>query len=138
MTPLSATVTIEAPFYDMDMMRVAWHGHYLKYFERARCALFDRMDYNYAQMEASGYIWPIVDCRIKFVRPVRFGQQIDVSATLVEYENRMKLNYRISDHGSGEKLTTGYTIQVALLLATQEMCFVSPPILLEKIRCARC
>lgn len=133
---LSATVQLQAPFYDMDMMRVAWHGHYLKYFEQARCALFDRIDFNYEQMEAAGYMWPIVDCRIKFIRSIRFGQCFAVTATLAEYENRLKLDYRIVDTDSGDTLARGHTVQVAVALASGELCFVSPPILLEKIRCA--
>lgn len=133
---LSATVEIDAPFYDMDMLRIAWHGHYFKYFERARCALLDRIDFNYTQMEASGYLWPIVDCRVKFIRPVRFGQRIAVTARLTEYENRLKLNYRIHDSASGEKLSTAWTVQVAVHQASGELCFVSPDILLEKVRCA--
>ena len=35
---------IEVPFHDVDVMRVAWHGHYVKYFEIARCALLDKIE----------------------------------------------------------------------------------------------
>jgi len=31
-------------------------------------------------------------------------------------------------------VTKGYTIQVAVDNATQELCFVSPPVLFEKVR----
>ena len=43
---LQHSVEIEIPFHDVDMMEVAWHGHYVKYFEIARCALLDQFDYN--------------------------------------------------------------------------------------------
>ena len=39
MKTLAAEVEVEVEFQDVDPMGVAWHGHYLKYFERARCAL---------------------------------------------------------------------------------------------------
>ena len=132
---LSASVAIDIPFYDVDSMRIAWHGHYLRYFERARCALLDKLDYNYVQMEASGYMWPVVDCRIKYVRPLQFQQTVTVTATLKEYENRLKLEYLITD-SEGNTLTRGYSIQVAVAIDTHEMCYVSPPILREKVRCA--
>lgn len=131
---LCVEVSIKIPFYDVDMMRISWHGNYLKYFEDARCALLDKIGYNYTQMEQSGYMWPIVDCRIKYVKPVRFNQVVNITATLVEYENRIKINYRITDLETGVCLTKGYTIQVAVDLATQKMCFVSPEVLLEKLR----
>lgn len=134
-TPLSASVEIDVPFYDVDSMRIAWHGHYLKYFERARCTLLDKLDYNYLAMEASGYIWPVVDCRIKYIRPLRFQQVITVTATLKEWENRLKLDYLITD-ADGNTLTRGYSIQVAVNMQTEEMCYVSPPVLLEKVQCA--
>jgi acyl-CoA thioester hydrolase len=132
---ISADVLLQVPFYDVDMMRIAWHGHYLKYFERARCALLDRLDYNYAQMEASGYAWPMVDCRVKFIKPARFNRFIRVRAALTEYENRLRMEYVIVDEESGERLTTGYSIQVAVTMPGGEMCYVSPPILLEKVQC---
>ena len=28
----SASVELEVPFHDVDMMEVAWHGHYVRYF----------------------------------------------------------------------------------------------------------
>ena len=136
MFELSASVDIEVPFHDIDVMEVAWHGHYLKYFEQARCALLRRFDYDYPQMQASGYLWPIVECRIKYVRPARYGQQLRVEAQLLEYENRLKIGYLIRDAQSGERISKAQSIQVAVDARTRELQFVSPPILLEKIRCA--
>jgi len=52
---------------------------------------------------------------------------------LLEYENRLKMGYEIVDVASGERLTKGYTIQVAIHAATQELQFVSPPVVIEKL-----
>lgn len=38
-----ASVNLEIPFHDVDMMAVVWHGHYAKYFEIARCALLEKI-----------------------------------------------------------------------------------------------
>ena len=50
MTPLDlqASVELEVPFHDVDVMHVAWHGHYVKYFELARCALLRRFGSRHA------------------------------------------------------------------------------------------
>ncbi len=135
---ISATVQVQAQFYHLDPMEVVWHGNYVRFFEQARCALLDKIDYNYPQMRESGYIWPIVDMRVKFVRPVKFGQIIDVAATIVEHENRLKINYLISDAETSEKLTKGFTIQVAVDGKSEEMLYESPAILFEKIQEALC
>ena len=50
-----------------------------------------------------------------------------------EYENRLKIIYWISDAKTDEKLATGHTTQVAVDMKNNEMCFVSPKILLEKV-----
>jgi acyl-CoA thioester hydrolase len=133
MKPLEAEAHVEVGFYDVDPMEVAWHGNYLKYFEAGRCALLRSIDYDYPRMRESGYAWPIVDCRLKFVAPARYGQKLVVRATLREWENRLRIDYRIRDAASGAKLTTGTTIQCAVDLATGELQFVSPPALLERL-----
>lgn len=117
---------IQIPFHDVDSMQVAWHGHYLKYFEVARCEFLQSLGYSYDAMTESGYVWPIVDLRIKYVRPLRFGQKIRVQCSLREWECRLRIDYTITDAETSERLTKGYTIQVAIELATAEMCFETP------------
>jgi acyl-CoA thioester hydrolase len=131
---ISAEVVIRAQFYDLDPMQVVWHGNYPRFLEQARCALLDQLGYNYEQMGQSGFAWPIVDLHLKYVRPIRFGQEIVVSATLAEFENRLKIDYRIRDLASGEVLTKATTTQIAVSLETGEMQFESPPALTERVR----
>ncbi|MBW3806449.1 acyl-CoA thioesterase [Aeromonas jandaei] len=130
---LSAEVDVTVPFHDVDMMAVAWHGHYLRYIELARCALLDRIDYNYPQMEASGYLWPVIDVRMKYIAPLRFGQTVRVRATLVEYQHRLKIDYLLYDPQSGKRTSKGYTVQVAVNKQSGEMCLASPQVLLDKL-----
>ncbi len=132
---ISADVVIQTQFYDLDPMQVVWHGNYPRFLEQARCALLDRIGYNYPQMQASGHVWPIVDMRIKYVRPIRFGDAITVTASLAEFENRLKIDYRIRDN-AGQVLTKAQTIQVAVLAASGEMLLESPAVLTEKIKAA--
>ncbi len=131
---VSNTIELEIPFYDVDAMDIVWHGNYVKYFEIARCALLDKIGYDYYEMEASGYGWPVIDLRVKYIRPCRFKQKIKISTHLVEYENRLKIDYLITDITTTQKLTSGYSIQVAVNLKTQELCFASPAILIEKLK----
>jgi acyl-CoA thioester hydrolase len=132
-TDLAAEIELTPAFHDLDPMEVVWHGHYMKYLELARCALLQRFDYDYPQMRESGYLWPIVDLRTKYVRSARFGQRLKVRAQIVEWENRLKIDYLISDAASGEVVTRAHSIQVAVDLRTGEMCFASPAALLERL-----
>lgn len=129
----SVSVDIQVPFYDLDPMQIVWHGNYLKYFEVARCALLDSFNYGYLEMNESGYMWPIVDSRIKFIHAASFDQKIQCTATLLEYENRIKIGYKIKCLESGQRLTKGYTTQVAVNLKTKELQLVSPNVLFDKL-----
>ena len=121
--------TLRPEFYDVDPMDIVWHGNYVKYLEAARAALLD----GYHAMRDSGYVWPIVDMRLKYVGSAVFGDPIVVRCEIVEWENRLRINYVIRDVATGRKLTEAYTIQVAVDIATREMCFVSPPVLWERL-----
>jgi acyl-CoA thioester hydrolase len=129
----SADVEIQVQFYDLDPMEVVWHGNYVKYLEVARCALLDAIGYNYAEMKASGYMWPVIDMNLRYAAPATFGQRLAVRAEIVEWENRLRIDYLVSDAASGRRLNRASTTQVAVDIASGEMCFVSPTILFQKL-----
>ncbi len=131
---VSVYVDLQVPFHDVDVMRITWHGHYVKYLEIARTALIDEIDYGYEEMENTGYGWPIVDMHLRYVRPARMGQWLRVHADLVEWENCMKIRYRIVDLESGALLNKATSMQVAIDVSTNEMLFASPTVFLNKLR----
>ena len=131
-------IEVMPAFFDIDSMDVVWHGHYVKYLELARCALLDKVGYGYVQMRESGYAWPIVDLRLKYSRPVVFNQALVVRAEIVEWENRLKLNYAIRDAKTGAKINTATSIQVAVDLETHEMQYVCPRVLWERLGVSPC
>ena len=128
-----AETEIVVQFFDLDPMQIVWHGHYVKYLEIARCALLDQIGYNYDEMKRSGYAWPIIDLQLRYAAPAGFNQRLKVSAEIIEWENRLKINYVISDALTGKRLTRASTTQVAVDGASGTMCFVSPAILSEKL-----
>ena len=130
---LQAEVEILVPFFDVDSMDVVWHGHYIKYFEVARCALLDRIGHNYQQMRESGYAWPVIDVQLRYMRGARFNQRIMVRADLVEWENRLKINYLITDAETGERMTRGSTVQVAVEMISREMQLASPKVFVDAV-----
>ena len=135
---LTHEIQLVPAFHDVDSMDVVWHGHYVKYLELARCALLEKFDYGYTHMRESGYGWPVVDLRLKYVRPAVFNQPLVVRAEIVEWENRLKINYLIRDAATGAKVNTASSIQVAVSLQTQEMLFVCPQVLWERLGVTPC
>lgn len=130
---VTASVDLQVSFHDMDPMEVVWHGNYLRYFEVAREKLLDKIHYGYREMRDSGYAWPVVDVRVKYRAPLSYAQKMRVTATIIEYENRLRIRYDVMDCETNKVTTTGYTIQMAVNMLTRESCFVSPSVLVDKI-----
>ena len=128
-----AEVEMQVQFFDLDPMEIVWHGRYVKYLEVVRCALFDKIEYNYTQMRASGYAWPVIDMHLRYAAPATFGQRLVLRAEIVEWEHRLKIAYTIRDAATNKRINRATTTQVAVDMKTQEMCFVSPSILFEKL-----
>ena len=131
---VSAHVDVDVPFQDVDAAQIVWHGNYFRYFEQARAELLRKIGYDYPQMRASGFAWPLVDCRARFVGPITYAQVIRVEAGLVEWENRMRVEYVVTDAATGKRLATGETVQCAVTLDTWELQLASPPVLLECLK----
>ncbi|QJD59188.1 acyl-CoA thioesterase [Pseudomonas sp. gcc21] len=129
----SVEVEMIIPFHDVDMMEIVWHGHYVRYLEIARCELLDQIDYNYMQMRESGFAWPVIDMRLRYAQPMRFTQRIAIEARLTEWEHRLKVDYTIRDAASRQRLTRAWSIQVAVDVASREMCLASPQLLVDKL-----
>lgn len=128
-----AEVEMTVQFYDLDPMEIVWHGNYVGYLEVVRGALLDKIDYNYPQMRASGYAWPVIDMQLRYIGAARFGQRLTLRADLVEYEHRLRIDYLITDTVTGKRLHRATTMQVALDIRSGDMCFASPAVLLDKL-----
>jgi acyl-CoA thioester hydrolase len=128
-----AETEISVQFSDLDPMEIVWHGHYVKYLEIVRGVLLDSIDYNYPQMKTSGYVWPVIDVHLRYAHSATLGQRLKLRAEIVEWENRLKINYLITDAITGDRLTRATTTQVAVEITSREMCFVSPAVLFEKL-----
>lgn len=130
---ISETTALKVPFFDVDSLNIVWHGNYPKYFEIARCALLDKIGYNYEDMRRTGFSFPVVDMQIKYVKPLLFNQEILIKATLVEWDFRLKIKYLIEDSTSGERLTKGHTCQAAVDMKKMEMRLECPRHFIDKV-----
>ena len=130
---LSENYCFSVPFFDVDSMNIVWHGNYCKYLELARCKLLDKIGYNYRAMAESGFLFPIVDMQIKYIKPIIFEQAIVINATLVEWKQRLKIKYLISDADTQAVLTKAHTIQAAVELNSQRLHLACPDIFIQKV-----
>lgn len=130
MNPFRHTITV--PFYDVDAMRVVWHGNYVKYFEEARCAFFAAHGISYDDFETAGFLLPVVGLNIKYIHPSHFQQSITIEVTLEDNDNFVILHYLATDTQTGKKICKGMTKHVAIERDSREVCFELPA---EFVRC---
>ena len=130
---LTASTQFRVPFNDIDVTGVAWHGRYFKYLEDARRTLYERIGYSYEEMLASGYLWPVADASIRYVRPLTLNQDVRVTACLREWELRLVVDYKIEDAG-GTLCTKARTVQVPLDVENRELRFGSPQVLIDRVQ----
>lgn len=130
---ISEQISCQVAFHDVDLAQVVWHGHYLRYFENARWALMRALDFDLETMLASGYLWPIVDLRVKYVRTASFDDRLNVRASLVEWEQRMVINYLVTDERDGGRVARAQTTQVAVRADTRELQLALPSAFTERV-----
>lgn len=130
---IEASTDIEVAFYEVDPMQIMWHGNYINFMERARCALLEKLNYSYVDMEKDGYGWPVVDVHVKYMRPLQFRQKVRVTARLTEYEFGLRLTYTFVDIATGKITTKAESTQMAINMKTRETSIVSPKQLIEKV-----
>jgi acyl-CoA thioester hydrolase len=132
---VSTSVRLRVPYYDVDLMQVVWHGHYLKYFEVARQAFFREcgMDLQH-YMKEKGYVFPVIRSMVKHIRPLRLDDEFTCTAVLKEYRVKIVLDFEIKLISNGKVCAKGRSEQVALLVPDMEMAFKIP----EEIQEALC
>ena len=130
---IEASTEFKVEFYDVDSMGVVWHGNYVKYMEIGRCALLDKIGYNYTEMVKSGYAFPVTDIKVRYIKPLYFGEHAKIVSNLVEYENMIKIKYEIFNE-KGELSTKAESTQMAFNIKKMESEFTCPEVFVKRVR----
>ena len=117
-----ATARIRVAFSDVDPMQVVWHGNYFKYFDIAREKLFDEAGVDlYEMCNDTGMVFPVTRSQAKHIRPLRFRDEIECTARVLEAEYRIVVEFEIRRVGDPALCTKGRTEHVAVRLPQGEM-----------------
>lgn len=109
----SYTARIEVRYAETDQMGVVHHAVYPVWFEQARTEFFRVAGASYAQMEAEGFMSPVLELNVQYKNPTHYGEFVDVETTIERVGSvRFKFNYKV--YVEGKLCTTGYTIHCML------------------------
>ena len=124
---VSASIRRKVPFYDVDMMRVVWNGHYWKYFEEARQALFTQQGIvSFDESEGKGWVFPVIRSEVKFIRPLRLDEEFMCTATLREARVKIVVDFEVTRVADGKVCARGRSEQAAVKVPETEMAFMIP------------
>jgi acyl-CoA thioester hydrolase len=112
--PHAVSVDLEVPFHDVDALQVVWHGHYLKYFEVARTALFRAKGLHSERFRDLGFGLLIMESHCRHTYPLRFGDTARVSAWFKDLDHRIHVAYEVHNLTAGRRAARGHTHLVTL------------------------
>jgi len=112
--PLTGSVKRSIRFEEVDMLTIAWHGHYTSFFEDARVHLGQRYGLGYMDLFGQGILAPIKTAHVDFIRPLKFMDEITIQGIL-HYSEASRINGEyIIKNPQGKIAATGYTVQMML------------------------
>jgi len=109
---ISFNSEIRVRFNETDPLGIVWHGHYITYFEDGREAFGREHGISYLDVQANGFVTPIVKSTCEHKLPLKYGDIANIETTYIDSPAaKMIFRYRIFNP-LGELVCTGETIQV--------------------------
>ena len=94
-------------------MHVAYHAHYLVWFEIGRTEFCRADGISYRELEASGVFLAVVDLRVRYRSPARYDDELHPETTLTGV-GRVRLDHEYRLLRDGLILATGATTLACL------------------------
>ena len=129
------SVEHEIPFHDVDPTHRVWHGHYYKYFEYARTALFREYGLHDAALIPKQFRLYVIETRCRYQSPLEYGDRIRVTAWFRETKRRLAIAYEIENLEHGRRAARGLTV-IAIVAPDGSLLVETPPAIAERIRAA--
>jgi len=109
--PTRTVSTVEVRYAETDAMGIVHHSNYLVWFELARTHLCQETGHPYAEIEASGYRLTVTGSRVRYRRPARYGDTVQVSAWIDRLGSRgVRFAYEV--RAANEVVASGSTEHV--------------------------
>lgn len=115
MAPTVHSTTTRVRYPETDRMGVAHHSHFPVWFELGRTEWMRVIGCPYGEMEdQDGVYFPVVDLGVRYLRPARYDQLLEIETRLVSSEGvRVRFEYVLRDE-DGSILATGHTVHASV------------------------
>jgi acyl-CoA thioester hydrolase len=97
-------------------MAVAYHGHYLAWYEMGRTELMRELGCAYGELERrDGIFFPVVEVGSRYLVPARYDDLLQVHTRLAHVGGaRVRFEYELIRESDGRSLATGFTEHAAV------------------------
>ena len=86
----------EINYYEADKMQVVHHSNYIRYLEECRMDFMRQIGFDYAKMEQSGIMVPVLSVSCNYKNPARFGETICIVPKVERMHGvKYEMSYRI-------------------------------------------
>ena len=104
-------------FNEVDQWGIAWHGHYVAWFEAGRMALLREMDLLPEHMAQLGFIAPVIRLNCEYKHPAKFGEEIIIRATAEKPEiAAIEFKFEVLRRSDRKLLARGASTQVLMTI----------------------
>lgn len=98
-------ITFHVRYAETDTMGVVHHAVYFVWFEEGRSAFIREQGWSYADIEASGFFLVAAELEARFLRAVRYDQQITVRTWIEDFKSRaIVFGCQVVDSCSGQSI----------------------------------
>lgn len=106
---IESRTQITVRYAETDMMGIVYHGNYLPWFEVGRTTLLKECGFPYRELEAQGYLLPVVELGSKFFKPAVYDDTVTIITRVKERPLlRIRLDYEV--RRGDDLLVTGFTV----------------------------
>lgn len=108
---IECSTSLRVRYADTDQMRHAYYGMYFAYFEQGRSDLMRGIGLPYPDLEAMGYLLPVIEAHAVYRKPARYDDLLHIVTTIKDKPvARVRLDYRVYNESRSELVAEGYTI----------------------------
>lgn len=101
---------IAVRYAETDAMGVVHHASYIVWFEVARTEWLAVRGYRYADLEKEGFFLVVTEVNVRYLRPVRYGDEIVVRSHPSEVKSRaIQFTYEVVNPTTNEVHVTATT-----------------------------
>lgn len=125
--------TLRVRYAEADPMNVVYYGNYAQYFEVGRVESLRSIGISYKTMEEIGFMLPVVELNIKYLRPAKYDDLITIKTMIKQLPVDHKIQFDQEIYNEEGKLLTIGTVKLYFMNQNLTQRASMPTFLKEKL-----